>query len=464
MIFLILTYLLMFKILKNIFIIKLYFVANKVAIDQFGNSYYEHKTNVTSVGKKRRFCIYNGTAESSRVPELFHAWLHYITDDLNFVKIKKKYFWQKEHTINMTGTKFAFSPKKIFKKDYLSWKPKPIICIIVLLFSINNFAFAANKNKSFVNKPLFSDEDIPKISINKDEHKSFFNKPLLSSSSSFGISRNKQLINFSIGAIYQYSSWYALMPYSKSILTHDSLNNVGLDASLTINITDEVWVRLSGEGSWILSGNGTDDDISNGAGIISYQKSKGSGYEIKAVVGVDAIRFKKTDISLYTGFYRREMFYGWGAGTQYDKGNIRTIPDGSWQNMNPSFTGIVVGTELNNYNSIGVWTVFLEGYATYFQSNNTWINVSNYSTRTFSDTGPIGIGMSVGTSFDIKIVSNLYIKPFVKFQILAALGDTNVSDTFNPGYSNSVVGTLNYSGYGNMHYMATTTGINITWR
>ena len=43
----------------------------KVGIDSFCNKYYESKKGK----KKKRFVIYNGIDETSRVPARWHAWL-----------------------------------------------------------------------------------------------------------------------------------------------------------------------------------------------------------------------------------------------------------------------------------------------------------------------------------------------------------------------------------------------------
>ena len=42
-----------------------------VGEDKFGNRYYQTK------GGKRRWVIYNGTVEASRVPPDWHGWLHH---------------------------------------------------------------------------------------------------------------------------------------------------------------------------------------------------------------------------------------------------------------------------------------------------------------------------------------------------------------------------------------------------
>ncbi len=50
--------------------------------DDFGNRYYEAKDNRDSYdARKRRWVIYNGYAEASKVPPDWHGWLHYTFDD-----------------------------------------------------------------------------------------------------------------------------------------------------------------------------------------------------------------------------------------------------------------------------------------------------------------------------------------------------------------------------------------------
>ncbi len=49
--------------------------------DGFGNKYYEDKTGVGPAGKARRWVIYVGDAEASKVPPEWYGWLHYILDE-----------------------------------------------------------------------------------------------------------------------------------------------------------------------------------------------------------------------------------------------------------------------------------------------------------------------------------------------------------------------------------------------
>lgn len=91
----------------------------KVGSDEFGNCYFEAKDG-------RRFIIYKGMAEPSKIPAEWHGWIHYSYDMTPININTKKYSWQKIHLPNLTGTKNAHSPKNsttINKKPYQSWQP-----------------------------------------------------------------------------------------------------------------------------------------------------------------------------------------------------------------------------------------------------------------------------------------------------------------------------------------------------
>jgi len=101
---------------------------NQVGFDEFGNQYFESKKTLR--GNKKRFVIYKGSAEPSKVPPHWHGWLHYTHNDLP--KNIHKYSWQKTHLPNLTGTKFAHLPLGIALSNgkqsgvisnYQSWKP-----------------------------------------------------------------------------------------------------------------------------------------------------------------------------------------------------------------------------------------------------------------------------------------------------------------------------------------------------
>jgi NADH:ubiquinone oxidoreductase subunit len=102
-----------------------------VGQDQFGNRYYLAKGK-DDMGKYKRSVIYKGINEPSKVPPMWHQWLHYLTDQIPVNQ--KKHLWEKDHTPNGTGTKFAHhnlehdvKGKKIaplVNNLYQPWTPK----------------------------------------------------------------------------------------------------------------------------------------------------------------------------------------------------------------------------------------------------------------------------------------------------------------------------------------------------
>jgi len=98
----------------------------RVGEDTFGNVYYREK------GGRRRWVIYKGRPEASKVPPAWHAWLHHIvdvppTDDYQPAE------WEKPHVPNLTGTPHAYRPsgslleggrRRQATGDYEAWRPK----------------------------------------------------------------------------------------------------------------------------------------------------------------------------------------------------------------------------------------------------------------------------------------------------------------------------------------------------
>lgn len=102
------------------------FTGRFVTKDEFGNEYYESKSK-NYLGKQARSVIYSDEAEPSKVPPLFHAWLHHLTDEAPG-ECQNNFVWQKAYVPNMTGTDLAYSPLKGTKRaevssDYQPWKP-----------------------------------------------------------------------------------------------------------------------------------------------------------------------------------------------------------------------------------------------------------------------------------------------------------------------------------------------------
>jgi len=97
----------------------------KVGQDHFGNEYFLGK-NTNYLGKPKRFVLYKGSDQSSKVPAMWHAWLHYLADELPTDTVKNRYDWQQEHKPNLTGTKHAYSPAESEHSSevYSKWSPK----------------------------------------------------------------------------------------------------------------------------------------------------------------------------------------------------------------------------------------------------------------------------------------------------------------------------------------------------
>lgn len=104
-----------------------------VGEDQFGNRYYREKGKPTGpFGRERRWVIYKGKPEASKVPPAWHIWLHYTTDLLPDQQDLPKADWIAEHIPNLTGTDFAYRPEGSILKsgrrqraagDYEPWRP-----------------------------------------------------------------------------------------------------------------------------------------------------------------------------------------------------------------------------------------------------------------------------------------------------------------------------------------------------
>lgn len=102
-----------------------------VGTDAYGNRYFEDRKS--SLGKlKRRYVIYEGLAEPSKVPAEWHGWLHHTFDLPPTEEPLPRRAWETDHVPNMTGTVFAYRPKGSLKEtgerkenigDYEAWTP-----------------------------------------------------------------------------------------------------------------------------------------------------------------------------------------------------------------------------------------------------------------------------------------------------------------------------------------------------
>ena len=98
--------------------------------DATGNKYYEDKSGTGPAGKARRWVVYNGEAEASKVPPEWYGWLHYILDETPSGSYQAKP-WQKPHVPNRTGSAEAYRPagsilnpgrRKAAQPDYEPWQ------------------------------------------------------------------------------------------------------------------------------------------------------------------------------------------------------------------------------------------------------------------------------------------------------------------------------------------------------
>ncbi|MEO0784611.1 MAG: NADH:ubiquinone oxidoreductase subunit NDUFA12 [Pseudomonadota bacterium] len=108
--------------------------SNFVGEDDFGNKYYQDRK--ASHGTKnfhRRYVVYKGLAEPSKVPAEWHGWLHHAVDTPPTEAPLPRQSWEKDHKPNLTGTLLASKPKGSLSNvgsdrqetysDYEAWTP-----------------------------------------------------------------------------------------------------------------------------------------------------------------------------------------------------------------------------------------------------------------------------------------------------------------------------------------------------
>ena len=102
--------------------------------DERGNRYFEAKDNSDSFdGRLRRWVIYQGYADASKVSPDWHGWLHHtfaLPPTVEPFVIKP---WEKAHLPNLTGTIHARRPQGSLARggerqkatgDYEAWTPE----------------------------------------------------------------------------------------------------------------------------------------------------------------------------------------------------------------------------------------------------------------------------------------------------------------------------------------------------
>ena len=99
-----------------------YFFAKNVGDDDYGNTYFiDRRRSPANNGRERRWVIYRGDVEASKVPPEWNAWLHHVTNEIPRKTRKPK--WIKKHLPNQTGTAKRLNSKSSNSKIYTSWKP-----------------------------------------------------------------------------------------------------------------------------------------------------------------------------------------------------------------------------------------------------------------------------------------------------------------------------------------------------
>ncbi len=96
-----------------------------VGKDDQGNVFYRSRDG------RRRWVIYNGEAEASRIGPDWHGWLHHTYDELPTEAPLPRKAWEKPHQRNLTGTALAYAPPGSIRRgepksrrDYEAWEPE----------------------------------------------------------------------------------------------------------------------------------------------------------------------------------------------------------------------------------------------------------------------------------------------------------------------------------------------------
>lgn len=101
----------------------------QVGTDEQGNVYYERRKH----GRSRRWVIYNGNNDGSRVPPGWQLWLRGTIDELPEEALPPKRAFEKRPEPNFTGTMQAYRPdgalgsnkvRPASTGDYQPWIPE----------------------------------------------------------------------------------------------------------------------------------------------------------------------------------------------------------------------------------------------------------------------------------------------------------------------------------------------------
>ncbi len=108
----------------------------QVGTDAQGNRYFRARKApakpLHAGGRQRRWVIYSGANDASRVPPEWHGWLHGSFDDVPESFLPPAKIWEADYTPNATGTASAYRPQGALERggnrapatgDYEAWAP-----------------------------------------------------------------------------------------------------------------------------------------------------------------------------------------------------------------------------------------------------------------------------------------------------------------------------------------------------
>ena len=97
----------------------------RVGSDAQGNLFYRTKDD------SRRWVIFNGAIEASKIDPDWHGWLHRTWNEPPTDKPLVHKVWEKPHQENLTGSAMAYAPtgsirrsEQTARSDYEAWTPE----------------------------------------------------------------------------------------------------------------------------------------------------------------------------------------------------------------------------------------------------------------------------------------------------------------------------------------------------
>jgi len=102
----------------------------RVGEDALGNVYWQGGSD--TAGRERRWVIYNGANDASRIAPEWFSWMHHQVDDVPDRALPPARRWEKPAVANLTGTALAYRPAGAMEKggrraaatgDYEAWSP-----------------------------------------------------------------------------------------------------------------------------------------------------------------------------------------------------------------------------------------------------------------------------------------------------------------------------------------------------